>query len=261
MARKTAQAFRTITEVSDWLDTPSHVLRFWESKFSQIKPVKRAGGRRYYRPEDLRLIGGIKALLHDQGKTIASVQDLIKTEGIPEIETHSPEPLFPEKGRRAKKRAAAKTHDTPNTDTSNTLNTELKSETNTVTPPEMPPETPPSEIHGSAMGFSTPNPAPVADQDPAQENDAETQQSADIPNAIPFKLSGEDSARELITSHVSKSKSPPEDMPSTESEGASALTALNIHGATLGENIDEVEELYFQLQRLKNRMKRRLDQV
>ncbi|MDC1253106.1 MerR family transcriptional regulator, partial [Amylibacter sp.] len=52
MARKKDQAFRTITEVSDWLDTPSHVLRFWESKFSQIKPVKRAGGRRYYRPED-----------------------------------------------------------------------------------------------------------------------------------------------------------------------------------------------------------------
>ena len=72
MARKKDQAFRTITEVSDWLDTPSHVLRFWESKFSQIKPVKRAGGRRYYRPEDLKVIGGIKYLLHDKGTTIAA---------------------------------------------------------------------------------------------------------------------------------------------------------------------------------------------
>lgn len=77
MARKKEQAFRTITEVSDWLDTPSHVLRFWESRFTQIKPVKRAGGRRYYRPEDLKIIGGIKYLLHDKGTTIAAVKDLL----------------------------------------------------------------------------------------------------------------------------------------------------------------------------------------
>ena len=80
MARKKEQAFRTITEVSNWLKTPSHVLRFWESKFSQIKPVKRAGGRRYYRPEDLKLIGGIKCLLH--------------------VKEYSIEPAFPEKDQR-----------------------------------------------------------------------------------------------------------------------------------------------------------------
>lgn len=97
MARKKDQAFRTITEVSDWLDTPSHVLRFWESKFSQIKPVKRAGGRRYYRPEDLKVIGGIKYLLHDKGTTIASVKELFKSNGEKHIKEFSREPIFAEK--------------------------------------------------------------------------------------------------------------------------------------------------------------------
>ncbi|MDB9992211.1 MerR family transcriptional regulator [Amylibacter sp.] len=97
MARKKDQAFRTITEVSDWLDTPSHVLRFWESKFSQIKPVKRAGGRRYYRPEDLKVIGGIKYLLHDKRTTIAAVKELFKSKGEKYIKEFSKEPIFEEK--------------------------------------------------------------------------------------------------------------------------------------------------------------------
>lgn len=79
---KSRDAFRTISEVSDWLDTPAHVLRFWESKFSQVKPVKRAGGRRYYRPEDMALLGGIKKLLHDDGMTIKGVQKLLRENGV-----------------------------------------------------------------------------------------------------------------------------------------------------------------------------------
>ena len=79
---KSADAFRTISEVSDWLDTPAHVLRFWESKFSQVKPVKRAGGRRYYRPSDMELLGGIKRLLHEDGMTIKGVQKLLREKGI-----------------------------------------------------------------------------------------------------------------------------------------------------------------------------------
>ncbi|RLJ58989.1 DNA-binding transcriptional MerR regulator [Litoreibacter meonggei] len=82
MATKARDAFRTISEVADWLDVPAHVLRFWESKFSQIKPVKRAGGRRYYRPDDMLLIGGIKKLLHDDGMTIRGVQKMLKEDGI-----------------------------------------------------------------------------------------------------------------------------------------------------------------------------------
>lgn len=79
---KSADAFRTISEVSTILDTPTHVLRFWESRFAQIKPVKRAGGRRYYRPEDILLLGGIKRLLHEDGMAIRGVQKLLKDEGV-----------------------------------------------------------------------------------------------------------------------------------------------------------------------------------
>lgn len=82
---KSPDAFRTISEVAEWLDTPAHVLRFWESKFTQVKPIKRAGGRRYYRPNDMRLLGGIKKLLHEDGMTIKGVQKLLRTEGINNI--------------------------------------------------------------------------------------------------------------------------------------------------------------------------------
>lgn len=79
---KSAEAFRTISEVADLLHTPAHVLRFWESRFPQIKPVKRAGGRRYYRPSDIALLGGIRRLLHDDGLTIRGVQKILKEQGV-----------------------------------------------------------------------------------------------------------------------------------------------------------------------------------
>jgi len=79
---KSREAFRTISEVAEWLDTPAHVLRFWESKFSQVKPVKRAGGRRYYRPGDMELLGGIKKLLHEDGMTIKGVQKILREQGV-----------------------------------------------------------------------------------------------------------------------------------------------------------------------------------
>ncbi|CUJ32977.1 MerR family transcriptional regulator [Cognatishimia activa] len=82
---KSKDAFRTISEVADWLEVQPHVLRFWESKFSQVRPVKRAGGRRYYRPQDMLLIGGIKQLLHDDGMTIKGVQKLLREKGVKEI--------------------------------------------------------------------------------------------------------------------------------------------------------------------------------
>lgn len=82
---KSADAFRTISEVADWLETPAHVLRFWESKFSQVKPVKRAGGRRYYRPADMRLLGGIKKLLHEDGLTIKGVQKMLREQGVKHV--------------------------------------------------------------------------------------------------------------------------------------------------------------------------------
>jgi len=82
---KAKDAFRTISEVADWLDTPTHVLRFWESKFSQIKPVKGAGGRRYYRPADMDLLGGIKQLLHEDGLTIKGTQKLLREKGVKHV--------------------------------------------------------------------------------------------------------------------------------------------------------------------------------
>ena len=87
---KSADAFRTISEVADWLEVPAHVLRFWESKFTQVKPVKRAGGRRYYRPADMRLLGGIKILLHDEGLTIKGVQKVLRDEGVSHVAALSP---------------------------------------------------------------------------------------------------------------------------------------------------------------------------
>ncbi|MCP5088833.1 MAG: MerR family transcriptional regulator [Rhodobacteraceae bacterium] len=87
---KAPDAFRTISEVSEWLDTPTYVLRFWESRFPQIKPVKRAGGRRYYRPDDMLLLGGIKTLLHFEGNTIKGVQHVIKKRGVKHVIDLSP---------------------------------------------------------------------------------------------------------------------------------------------------------------------------
>jgi DNA-binding transcriptional MerR regulator len=82
MTDKSPDAFRTISEVSLHLDTPAHVLRFWESRFPQIRPVKRAGGRRYYRPSDVALLEGIKRLLHEDGMTIRGVQKVLREQGI-----------------------------------------------------------------------------------------------------------------------------------------------------------------------------------
>lgn len=75
---KSAAAFRTISEVAKELDIPQHVLRFWESKFSQVKPLKRGGGRRYYRPEDVALLRNIRSLLYNEGYTIKGVQKLLR---------------------------------------------------------------------------------------------------------------------------------------------------------------------------------------
>src|SRR5690606_37089335 len=80
---KSAEAFRTISEVAQDLDVPQHVLRFWETKFAQVRPLKRGGGRRYYRPEDVELLRSIRALLYTDGYTIKGVQKLLREGGLP----------------------------------------------------------------------------------------------------------------------------------------------------------------------------------
>ncbi|WP_282008387.1 MerR family transcriptional regulator [Brevundimonas aveniformis] len=82
---KSPDAFRTISEASDELGVPQHVLRFWETKFTFIKPMKRAGGRRLYRPADMAVLRGVKTLLHDEGVTIRGVQKLYREQGMARI--------------------------------------------------------------------------------------------------------------------------------------------------------------------------------
>lgn len=90
-AAKSAGAFRTISEVAGELNVPQHVLRFWETKFSQVKPLKRGGGRRYYRPEDVELLRSIRALLYNDGYTIKGVQKLLREGGIKSMRTPQPD--------------------------------------------------------------------------------------------------------------------------------------------------------------------------
>ncbi len=82
---KAPEAFRTISEAAEELDVPQHVLRFWETRFAQIKPMKRAGGRRFYRPADVGLLKGIRSLLYGEGYTIRGVQRILKEEGVAHV--------------------------------------------------------------------------------------------------------------------------------------------------------------------------------
>jgi DNA-binding transcriptional MerR regulator len=93
---KSPEAFRTISEVADSMDLPQHVLRFWETRFPQIRPLKRAGGRRYYRPEDVERLRLIKRLLYDEGYTIKGVQKLFKEQGAQALASFEPRFAFVE---------------------------------------------------------------------------------------------------------------------------------------------------------------------
>jgi DNA-binding transcriptional MerR regulator len=84
---KAPDAFRTISEVADEIDVPQHVLRFWESRFPQIRPMKRGGGRRYYRPDDVDLLRGIRHLLYGEGYTIRGVQRILREQGVMLVQT------------------------------------------------------------------------------------------------------------------------------------------------------------------------------
>jgi DNA-binding transcriptional MerR regulator len=98
-ASKSAGAFRTISEVAGELNVPQHVLRFWETKFTQVKPLKRGGGRRYYRPEDVELLRSIRALLYNDGYTIKGVQKLLREGGIKSMRSPQPDQAQPEGGK------------------------------------------------------------------------------------------------------------------------------------------------------------------
>ncbi|MFB9968947.1 MerR family transcriptional regulator [Pseudoroseomonas cervicalis] len=111
--RKAPTAFRTISEVAEDLQIPQHVLRFWETKFPQLKPLKRGGGRRYYRPEDIALLRRIGDLLYTQGYTIKGVQRLLRDGGEAESQAEpaayaeEAEAMLPEAGQSALRQALA----------------------------------------------------------------------------------------------------------------------------------------------------------
>ncbi|MDP1910039.1 MAG: MerR family transcriptional regulator, partial [Hyphomicrobium sp.] len=111
--------FRTISEVADELDVQKHVLRFWEARFPQVRPMKRGGGRRYYRPEDMELLRGIRHLLHAEGYTIKGVQKILREQGVDTVKRFGADPAAVEEpvaapvaapaaaGKRGKKTGAA----------------------------------------------------------------------------------------------------------------------------------------------------------
>ncbi|MDG1801616.1 MAG: MerR family transcriptional regulator, partial [Paracoccaceae bacterium] len=143
---KSRDAFRTISEVASWLDTPAHVLRFWESKFTQVKPVKRAGGRRYYRPDDMRLLGGIKKLLHKDGMTIKGAQQILRDQGIEHVAAMSIPLDVDAPSDTASSEKPAKAEVKPKTDKATAADAPAAPEATTTaeTVPEQP-ETAPSE--------------------------------------------------------------------------------------------------------------------
>jgi DNA-binding transcriptional MerR regulator len=118
---KSAEAFRTIGEVAEELQIPKHVLRFWEGRFPQIRPMKRGGGRRYYRPEDMELLRGIRALLHAEGYTIRGVQKILREHGVDQVKaaahrvpaTQAATPAEPSGRKRGRKPIAKTVPDQP----------------------------------------------------------------------------------------------------------------------------------------------------
>ena len=110
---KSPDAYRTIREVADSLDLPQHVLRFWETRFPQIRPLKRAGGRRYYRPDDIERLRIIKRLLYDEGYTIKGVQKLFKEQGVQALSAVALSPVGLPPKRRAAPSLASWAQDDP----------------------------------------------------------------------------------------------------------------------------------------------------
>jgi DNA-binding transcriptional MerR regulator len=111
---KGPEAFRTISEAADELGVPQHVLRFWESRFSFIRPMKRAGGRRFYRPQDIVVLRGVMRLLHDEGYTIKGVQRLHREEGIRRVVGAAEAPMVEAAAPAAVEPAAVPAEAAPN---------------------------------------------------------------------------------------------------------------------------------------------------
>ncbi len=229
--KKSPQAFRTISEVANWLDTQTHVLRFWESKFKQIKPIKRAG-RRYYRPQDMQVLGGIKALLHGQGLTIKHVQGLLAEQGISAVISLSPDLNFAGADKVELVDEVIVEEVVANETVDEVVANETINESETITEPITEPindisndsaEDVPALL--DAMGVPTETPAEILTDSPT---DSPTETPTDSPTETPT---------EILTETPSET---PADTP------ANTLTQ------------DELKNIYHQLKDIRNRMGRSL---
>ncbi|MFZ5961592.1 MerR family transcriptional regulator [Thalassococcus sp. BH17M4-6] len=199
---KSRDAFRTISEVAEWLDTPAHVLRFWESKFSQVKPVKRAGGRRYYRPADMELLGGIKRLLHDEGMTIKGVQKILREQGVKHVSALS--------DRVDEEEAVA---DAPFIDAPEASETVVPFAPVSAAGPEQEEESAPEPA-----AEADPAPEPEPDPEPAPETQPEEAPLSAAPVAEDMPAMAETPApvEEVAAEPVSEDVAPAEDAPAEE---------------------------------------------
>lgn len=251
---KSEGAFRTIREVSDWLGVPTHVLRFWESKFEQIAPVKGAGGRRYYRPDDMKLLGGIKVMLHDQGLTIRAVGQKIDDEGTEPVMDLSPELEMPEgtpqrtrKVIREKPVSDEAPPDAPSTPPAETPDLDAAPESGEVVPFQRPPsDAPNTAADPEQPPAATPEDAPAPSAAPAPpptESPAITRADPDPAMPAPKPTPQEPSTA-----------APATDMPVAAPPTQAALQA--VRSADTASDLDRLK-----LRRLHRRLKALADEV
>ncbi|MGY6533989.1 MAG: MerR family transcriptional regulator [Pararhodobacter sp.] len=183
--KKAPEAFRTISEVADLLETPAHVLRFWESKFYQIRPVKRAGGRRYYRPDDVALIAGIKHLLQDRGMTIRGVQKVLQEQGVRHVMRLAPPVAMDEGDEDAVLSFPAGAADTPDDTAAPVATADTVKGADTPIPPSAPKALPAPPARVSATVSRLPVSPPRFRPDGADDAPRQDRPHADSVPAAP----------------------------------------------------------------------------
>ncbi|GAB4268178.1 MAG: MerR family transcriptional regulator [Pararhodobacter sp.] len=239
--KKAPDAFRTISEVSEILDTPAHVLRFWESKFYQIKPVKRAGGRRYYRPDDVALINGIRILLQDQGMTIRGVQRVLHEQGVKHVASlGGPLPLDVED---AVEDSAAETS-AATVPLARDDGRAAVADAEIVDEPAAPATDDPARADSVTQG-------PIVAQEPAQDPEHEP-----VPDAAPHgatAVSAPDSVPEPTLPPITANTEVPAEAPRAEPDRI-ARSLRNMPRGQLGKRRDSLELLALRIDALLERM-------
>lgn len=229
---KSADAFRTISEVADWLGIPAHVLRFWESKFTQVKPVKRAGGRRYYRPADMQLLGGIRKLLHDDGMTIKGVQKMLRDQGIKYVSDMAPALDGEDLGERGEVISGIALDVAPEADTERgrVLSFQRAAEDTT---PEPEPATPDSVAEPPEP--DTPEPAEQIAADPAAQDSADAAAEDPAPEKAPEPAEPARDAMSPMPSFLQRPAPKPEPTPD-ETAPPMALDRADTPPASAGDD-------------------------